>query len=207
MKYVASGWQFTVYDLENGRVRKTYNTWLRAYTVMWKDAIRHIRPPVIFFTRIYEEGKAIAAQSLKVITESGLEQWMFGNPTVISTYAYEQDYAESLSHALEKAATQDGKQLIDKAIAFVVLLYSHSLIEKNFNVADNFGIDKSGNIILIDLGEVCFEAPEIATQISKRVWAAPDVLSRFPVELREYFLTSMNSALLSATISSAIALQ
>ncbi len=192
MKFLGRGWQYTVYDIGNGRVAKRYNTWLEAYCVMLKDSLVHVRLPVVFFSRYYYAGRAAAAASLEKIKAMTNEQWMFGNPHIVDTYTYEQDCAEPLATHLERMTLDDGKQTIDKFVVFARQLASLSMVEKNFNVGDNFGLNSSGQVILIDIGEIVFAQEEIDVQLAKRVWAAPDVLSRIPNVYREYFIKKMD---------------
>ena len=37
MKKIGQGWQYTTYDLENGRVLKKFHSWSKAYCVMLRD--------------------------------------------------------------------------------------------------------------------------------------------------------------------------
>lgn len=197
MKKIGRGWQYTTYDLDNGRVFKRYNTWLEAYTVMLKDSILHLRPPVINFSHYYIEGRDLALRSLAEISKRPLELWMFGNPRIVGKYEYEQDYVEPLASCMKSATTENGMRIVEKFITFTKLLLEHSLIERNFNVGDNFGLNHNGDVILIDIGEILFVQSEIKVQLAKRVWAASDVLSRIPSHLREYFIKQMDKAFLS----------
>lgn len=192
MKLIGRGWQYAVYDAGNGRVIKKYNSMFDAYLVMLKDAFFHFRLPVLNFSFFYNEGRNIALQSLLHITQHKLPQSMFGNPTLLSKLEYEQDYCESLSGHLKKIPTEEGKLVIDKCIAFILMLKENLLMEKNCNIGDNFGITAAGNIILIDIGEVLFQKEEIRGRLKERVWAAPDVLSRIPASLRDYFIQHMD---------------
>ena len=195
MKMLGRGWQYTVYDLGNRRVLKKYNTWFDAYMVMLKDSFFHVRPPVFYFSRYYSDGQKSAISSLKKVSETSLDAWVVGNPKVLSGCEYEQDFVEPLSEYFERVTVEDGKRMIDRFVEFTLLLLRSSVLEKNCNIADNFGLNDEGKIILIDLGEICFVEEEIQDQIQKRVWAAPDVLSRLPIGLRSYFVEEMDRVL------------
>jgi hypothetical protein len=198
MRLLGRGWQYTVYDLGNGKVLKRYNTWFEAYRVMLKDSLMHARLPVLLFSKYYNEGKVCARQSLGNITKSSLSPIMFGSPKMISEYDYEQTYAEPLSRYLKRVSTEKGKEMIDAFIEFNKTLARNSLLEKNCNIGDNFGINESGEIVIIDLGEICTSQKEIQQQINNRVWAAPDVLSRIPSSLHAYLVEKMDQAFVSA---------
>lgn len=192
MKKIGRGWQYTVYDLENGRVLKKYNRHSDSFFVMLKDAITHIRLPLINFFGYYSDSKKYAEKSLKLIKTTDLPQSMFGNPLVLDRLAYEQDYVTSLSKFFQKEDLDKSMKKIDECVAFVKKLYSIGIAERYFNIPDNFGINDKGEVILIDLGEICTDLDEIKRQIEKRVWSAPDVLSKIPVELHTYYIDRMN---------------
>jgi hypothetical protein len=194
MKLLDRGWQYSVYDLGNGRVLKRYNTWCQAYGVMLRDALSNMRFPVVCFTRYYREGKQSAVRSLTSVRESSLDQKLFGNPRVISGHTYEQDFAEPLSKYLKQISDEEGRIVIDRFVSLSAFLVSNSLIEKNFNIGDNFGRTALGEIVLTDLGELCTDPSEVAKQIRSRVWAAPDVVRQLPPALRTYFVEQMDRA-------------
>ncbi len=194
MKKLGKGWQYTVYDLGNGRVLKRYNTWIDSYLVMLHDAFIHHRLPVINFSYYYREGKRVAMESLKKISVSNIDKSMFGNPTICSNYDYEQDVVEPLAQSFKNGTMSSGRLLIDKFALFNKKLIKNGMIEKNFNIADNFGLNNSGDIIMIDIGEVCTDKNEIQEQLKRRVWSAPDVLKKIPINFQQYFIETMDKS-------------
>lgn len=193
MKILGRGWQYTVYDMGKGRVLKKYNTLLSSYLVMLRESFRYIRMPVFRFNRYYIKSRETALLSVKIISESGLEKWMFGNPKIIDGCNYEQDKVVPLLEYFKHANLDDGKMIIDKFVEFNKLLLSNSLIEKNFNIK-NFGINNSGNIMLFDLGEIYSNKEEVQRQIQMRMWVKPDIIDGVSCALREYFIDKMDSA-------------
>ena len=192
MNLPARGWQYITEDIGNGRVRKTYNSWFEAYGVMLRDSFRHRRLPVIRFSRYYNEGKVAAARSLARIKGLELDKSLLGNPTLLNEYDYEQDKIKPLSDFFKSVSVEEGKKVVDKFVLFNFDMMSKTLMEKNFNIADNYGLNISGNIILTDLGELCFKKEEIISQLKKRVWAAPDVVAHLPSEIKAYFVQQMD---------------
>lgn len=194
MKLIGRGWQYSVYDIGGNRVFKRHNTLFESYVEMLKEQLFHLWFPVIGFSKIYKDGKEKASLSLQKIINSSLDQSLFGNPKIIGKFDYEQDFAISLSDYFKNHSLDQSKQKIDSFIEFCLLLYKNSIIEKNFNMANNFGVNNLGKIILIDLGEVCFSTEEIKEQISKRVWLGKDVLNKIPSSLHQYFIQKMNES-------------
>jgi hypothetical protein len=193
MKKVGQGWQYTVYDLGGGRVLKRYNTWLEAYGVMLRDSFLHIRLPVVFFSRYYKEGKERALRSLTFIQNSTIDPAVFGNPKLLEGSSYEQDNITPLRKYLATCTYEEGRAVIDAFAGFNLMLLQQSVIEMNCNVADNFGLNPQGKMVLIDLGEICTDKEEIQSQIRKRVWSAADVVSGLPAGLRSYFVEKMDA--------------
>jgi hypothetical protein len=168
---------------------------------MLRDALRNLRFPVVCFTRYYREGKVSATSSLEVVLESALDPSHFANPKRISAYAYEQTFARPLSEYLSTVTEEEGRKTIDAFIEFNKLLLAQPLIEKNFNIGDNFGLDPSGKIVLIDIGEIVTSKTGIKEQLRKRVWAAADVVRRLPASLQSYFVQKMDQTFSSYRIS------
>ena len=194
MKLIRRGWQYSVYDIGNGRVLKRYNTGFESYLEMLKEQLFNLWFPVTGFSNIYKESKVLASRSLQKITSCTVDQSLFGNPKIIGELEYEQDLVKPLSDYFENHSVNESKKMIDKFIKFCKLLHKNSLIEKHFNMADNFGLNNSEEIVLIDLGEICSSKEEISKQINKQVWLGPDVLGKFPAALGKYFIQKMNEA-------------
>ena len=192
MRFIGRGWQYSVYSIGNGKVYKRYNSWFEAYREMLKEQLSTLKFPVLGFTGNYFKGKKLASESLKRVVSSSLDQNLFGNPKIVGKLEYEQDFIVPLSCYFKHHSLAESKEKIDSFIKFCLLLHKNSLIEKNFNMADNFGLNKSGEIVLSDLGEICSTEKEIAVQTKKRVWMKQDVLGKFPAHLHEYFIQKMD---------------
>lgn len=194
MKVLKRGWQYSVYDLENGRVLKKYNNFFVAYFVMLKDSFLQFAPPVVNFFKLYRNSKMQASRSLAFISNSALDKALFGHPTILDEFTYEQIYVEPLSHYLKRVSLEEGEKVIDAFISFNKQLVEHAVIEKNFSIANNFGISKEGDIVLMDLGELETTKEGVQSRIEKRAWSTPDVLAGIPVKLRKYFVQKMDEA-------------
>ncbi len=160
---------------------------------MLKESILYLHPPVIRFCKCYNEGRKAASRSLTFIQQSTLDKKLFGNPLVISEYEYEQEKVETLGAVFKRVSAEEAKCVIDDFVDFAFFLYNHSLIEKNFNIASNFGRNAAGEIILIDLGEICTSETEIKQRIAIRAWSTADVLAGLPTELRAYFIERLDA--------------
>lgn len=193
MKVIGRGWQYTVYDIGNGRVLKKYHTKTVAYLMMLRDCFPYIKHPLWKFNGYYQQCRKEAIESIQKIHHSTLENWMLGNPHARNEFDYEQDVAIPLRKQLECAKLEEGKKIIDAFVEFNKILVKNSLIDRNFLITDNFAMNATGNIVLIDLGELYSDAKQIHDHILKRPWTSSDVLNSLPKNLRDYFVEKMNA--------------
>ncbi len=197
MKLLNRGWQYSVYEKAPGIVLKRYNSFLVAYFIMLKESFVTFSLPVIPFYPHYQKSKENASRSLEFISQSQIDKSVFGQPHRLNEYDYEQAYVEPLSNYFKRVSTKDGKDTIDAFVRFCALLLEHSIAERNFSIANNFGLDNNGNIVLTDLGEICTTEAEIQERINVRVWSTADVLSGLPASLRTYFVEKMDRQFLA----------
>ena len=197
MKVLGRGWQYTVYDLGNGRVLKKYNSLLTAYMIMLRDCFPYVRDPIWKLPSYYCGCRETALSSIKKISDNSLEVWMLANPKVLNDFDYEQDRVIPIHDYFQQASSEDGEKIIDSFVDFNKLLVANLLIDKSFNITKNFGIDKLGRVVLIDLGELYSSKAGIEQQIKKRIWHSLYVIKPIPTKLRPYFLAKMDDALLT----------
>ncbi len=91
MKKLGRGWQYTTYDLGNGRVSKRYNSKIVGYLFMIKVCFPFRNDPLWKLSRYYRGCKNTALDSIKKVSDQVLEGWMMGNPRIINSLDYEQD--------------------------------------------------------------------------------------------------------------------
>jgi len=192
MKSIGRGWQYTVYDIGNNRVLKHSNDKLTAYFVMTHDCFPYIRSPIWKFPRYYISSFLNSRDSLQKLREVNLDKKLFGNPKYLdNNLDYEQDKLKPLDKHLKNISLDEGKIIINKFVNFNKLLIQNNCIDKSFNIGKNSALDKLGNIVLSDIGELYFSKEAINKQISKKAWTAPYVLKYIPKKLRNYFIDSM----------------
>ncbi len=200
MKYISSGWQYAVYDLGNGRVHKKFHSYLGTVCIMTKDILvdyfHHHRhslsdiPSLIVEMREFTQHSIVGIRNHPEIKK----EWL-GNPTFKDNFDYEQDFATTIRDYIITTPTMQKKYgVIDLLVMFCYTLYSHGVIEKTFDIGQNFGINEHGEIVLIDLGELVFNKKFIEEQLTLRVWAKPSITAFFPSnELCGYFIEKMDA--------------
>lgn len=193
MKKIGEGWQYTVYDLENSRVYKKYNSWVRSCWIIIKDCFPHRLEVIWRIPKYIPSLKLKAFHSFELLKKKDLPPSWFGNPTFLNALDYEQDKLVPLHVAFKRLTKDESKKKIDAFIAFAQKLLEYGIVDKFFNIAKNFGINNDGQIILTDIGELVDDPVKIAKLQSERIWAV-DYKSRSieDKELREYFISKMD---------------
>lgn len=192
MKKIGQGWQYTTYDLGNGRVLKKYNSKLIGYIHMFKICFPFKNDPIWKLPEFYRGCKETARDSIKKVQNPILESWMMGNPKILNELDYEQDKIIPLHVALSKSEEEKGRKIIDDFIKFNKTMLERSIIDKSFNITQNFALDKNDRIILMDLGELYSSREAIDKQIKDRAWAKHYVINPLPIYLRDYFVNKMD---------------
>jgi hypothetical protein len=194
MKFLGRGWQYTVYDIGNGRVLKKWNSKSIAYLVMLQDCFPYIKSPIWGFYKNYLYSVSMAQDSMRKLTESNLDKKLFGNPEYGDNgLDYEQDILQPIDIYLKNVSVDKGKKIIDKFVEFNKLLIANNCIDKSFNIGKNFALNNDNNIVLSDIGELYFSKESIKKQITKKAWKAHYVLKHIPKELRTYFIEKMET--------------
>lgn len=192
MNYIGRGWQYTAYDLGNGRVLKRFNTRWQAYLLMLRESFPYTEFPLWKFEKQYKERRGIAKESLAIIAATDLDRSFFGSPIQLNETDYEQDKVEPLSEYLAKISPEEGRHRIDEFVAFTQMLIGHRIIDRSFLIGKNYGVNRKGAIMLLDIGELYTDADRIKERIAVRPWDHPYVTDTLPVPLRGYFIEKMN---------------
>jgi len=154
MKKIGQGWQYTTYDLENGRVLKKFHSWLKAYLVIFKEIFPFNNDSFFEIPSFIKDVKTKADESLRVLKRVNIPQEWMANPKFINKYDFEQDKVIALHEAFEGLDTKGIKKIIDQFIEFNLKLLNLGVIDKGFNITKNYGINNKGEIVLIDIGEL-----------------------------------------------------
>lgn len=193
MKKLGEGWQYTVYDLGNGRVLKRFNSPLRSFWVIAKKIFPFTRQSLFKVPGFIPRLRTKAEKSFRIVQESNIPASYFANVTFLPNLAYEQDKVDILVDLFAASSLEDSKKLVDRFIDFSLELKEKGVIDKFLNISKNFGIDAKGNMVLIDIGELLNKPEDIANQITDRVWASKSHSDRIKdLALRQYFVDQMD---------------
>ncbi len=162
--------------------------------MMLHDCFPYVKNPMWRFPEYYAQSKREIVNSMKIIPHATLEGWMLGNPRILTDCDYEQDALMSLRKHFKHATEEEGKTIINAFVHFNKTLIAHSLVDRNFNITDNFAMNTEGKIVLMDLGELYSDPEQIRLYLVLRPWAVWDITHTLPEDLREYFVRAMDAA-------------
>jgi len=192
MKKIGQGWQYTVYAIDENRVRKVFNTKLQEYSILLKECFPYTDFPIWSFSKLHDELRIKAVNSLLWIKDTNLDLSLFGNPKILNGLDFEQDLVVPLDTYIANVSTEQGKSIIDEFIRLNQFLISNEVVDKSFLIRKNYGIDRNQKVILTDIGELFVGKEKIENQIKLQPWDHPYVTGTLPKHLRQYFVEEMN---------------
>ena len=193
MKKIGEGWQYSVYDLQNGRVLKKLHSLIKTYWVILKDIFPFNTDPITKLPSYARNSKIKALASAEILTKKNIPLSWLGNPKFINGLDYEQDKALPLHDVFTNSNTEQIKLLIDKFIIFNKQLMEIGVIDKSFNITKNYGLNNNGDVILIDIGELFDNPVRIKKQLIDRAWDKSYVAGCIKnKEAQKYFIEKMD---------------
>ena len=193
MKKIGQGWQYTTYDLRNGRVLKKFHSWTKAYFVIFREIFPFNKDSLFEIPYFIKDVKRKADESFEILKRVNIPQEWMANPRFINKYDFEQDKVQPLHKVFEELDSEGIKKIIDQFIEFNLKLLNLGIIDKGFNITKNYGINNDGQIVLIDTGELFDDKELITKQIKNRGWVKSYVAGCIQnKEAQEYFIDEMN---------------
>jgi len=193
MKKIGEGWQYTTYDLGNGRVLKKFHSFLKLYWVIVSDIFPFQYDPLWEVPGFALASKRKAIASFEILKKSNIPSAWIGNPKFLDNLNYEQDKARPLHDVFEKSDTAAIKDIIDQFIILNKQLLEKGVIDKSFNITKNYGLNEKGELILIDIGELFDDPLRIRKQLINRAWDKNYVAGCIKdQEARKYFIEQMD---------------
>lgn len=196
MKKIGKGWQYTVYDLGNGRVQKRKYSKFFQFLHIYLDLLG--TGNFFVFMEAWRERKRVeddeksSMQYLQNIANI-LDWGILGNPKFIETGIYEQDKVTPLDIIFEKVSIQEGKEIIDKYLKLMYRTWEYGFSDKIFNFTINNGLNERGEIIQLDFGELTSDKEKMRRLINEKRWLKRASCQNFPEgELKEYYRKIMD---------------
>ncbi len=193
MKKIGQGWQYSVYDMGNGRVLKKFHSFLRSYWVIVKTIFPFKDDSLMVIPDFSRQMKRKALVSFEILKKRNIPGEFIGNPRFLNTLDFEQDKATPLHDVFDKSKSSEIISIIDRFVIFNKRLLDMGVIDKSFNITKNFGINQKGEIVLIDIGELLDNPEKIRQHCADRVWAKHYVAGCIQDEgARKYFVDEMD---------------
>ena len=195
MKKIGQGLQFTVYDLENGNVMKVRNTKLKSIIKLVSWEPHYIFHPINLNQEV-EKAFERLDESIAGLGKKEIESWMLANIVFGNGGRVGQERVTPLSQVFKKGNLEESKKLIDLYIDFVIHLWGYGICDITFNYTGNNGIDSSGRVVLMDIGELTFSKGKVRSYIRDRTWEKRWSFTKdTPSNLKEYVRSQMSGYL------------
>lgn len=192
MRKIATGYYNAVYDLNNGYVLKKKNS-------LWDR-----------FKKIYSEEHSVW-NTLKVmmrmpkehlsLLEQEIQQGIFtgdldilANP-VFRDGGYMQDRVVVIKDYFAAHGLEENKMIIDKYVESIYLCWKNHIHEKIFNFTVNNGVDKQGNVVLIDINETSRNKEDARNSIMSKRWLKSMSYVTLDPVLKKYYAEAMDQGL------------
>ncbi|MDA3837007.1 MAG: hypothetical protein PF542_05280 [Nanoarchaeota archaeon] len=167
MKKIGSGCQFEIFDLENGRVLRK---------PLPDDKIRPKVRKLWWWFGPFPGMVKKQTNSLIKIRQEGIDFFKSSkfDKSIVANLEFKdnkifQDKVLPIHKIILKDLEKD-KHLIDSYCDCLINCMKNGFLEREYNFSDNYGIDKNGNVVLIDFGEVRFKKEDVMRDIKKKRW-------------------------------------
>ena len=193
-KIIGKGWQYTVYDLGNGKVYKRFNSKWESFKIIFRDrAFIFWKIPALI-----KEMRDNATKSFEFLETINLNNELLGNFSRVNQLDYKQDKAVPLQNYLKNCTEKEARIIIDKFVILVSTFYrKYHFMDKAMKFGKNFGINSQGDVILIDIGELWFKSNSKKKRICRKIWKSDDSIEDVPDNLRKYYISEMDKIFLS----------
>ena len=124
----------------------------------------------------------------------------FANPVIDENLNYRQDKVVVMGEALRQVPRAQARKYIDEYIDLLLFHASYGLADPILQMGTNYGIDKNGRVVLIDIGELVFNKEAAAMAARTKAWRKADTYyspSRLhnkyiiPISLKPYYRRQM----------------
>jgi hypothetical protein len=200
MKLIGKGWQYRVYDIGGGRVRKIKRTPIDSFCriffmpkVVEKNRKMRFNPVLSYreMRRISRESDENMQQFKEILPS--MPAYLTGNIRLLDGINYEQDYAIPLLQYFEEHNDSENKKILTQYVQLILELWQYGCSDKIFNFATNSGIDSQNRVIQIDVGELDFEREAVAERVQNKEWLSRASYIYSTDGMKRFFADEMNA--------------
>ncbi len=169
MKKIGSGVEAKVFRLNNRRVLKVPLTHKERLKVLkrWYPQMSRVR-----LNKMAKSSDSEMDYYQRNLVRHVVKKapWLLGNPVFLRGHRYTQDKVTVLGEYLLDHSLAQNKRAVQAYVRCITQQWGYGFYQKVANFTINYGIEKSGRIILIDLGELTFSKEDVARIIREKRW-------------------------------------
>ncbi|MFT4605625.1 MAG: hypothetical protein ACI9W4_002369 [Rhodothermales bacterium] len=187
MEHIGSGWQFDAYASGN-RVWKIPVSRFRMATRVLRSYPTLVAKPFSLMVKIQEltEDRDLVLQEINRLEIDGRLLANFRR----EGGRYIQDLVKPLGDVLEEGRL-DPYWLMDRYVDSVRRSWNSGFAETSFNFTVNHGLDRRGQVVIVDVGELTFDKRDVARLIEKKFWEKAFSARTLPKRVRAYLYRAM----------------
>jgi hypothetical protein len=170
MKCIGQGFQYTAYgdDAFVYKIPLSVEQVCDKFRATWGAGAEVNREQV---SRDREAGLAVVRATGDRITSGELPSRLIADASIDSELRYEQSRVLPLRDVFAQSNEDEQKRTIDRYIECAQTLVRHGAYETGFALLDNFGMNSSREIVLLDFGELSFQKEVALESVGKQPWA------------------------------------
>ncbi len=195
MRLIGKGWQYKVFDLGNGRVRKLerpvhYRYWLILYRCLLR-ANRARLPEVYEEMKLFRQRSAEAMAYIKSVYHI-LDKRILGNPVFLENNNYEQDKVRIVEDCFRDLSSRECEKIIDGYVDLLLQTWTYGFSDAVFNFTQNDGLDTDGAMVQVDFGEIALSKEMVRSHIMSQAWLRSWSFTRMQDrKIKDYFREAM----------------
>lgn len=193
MKRIAYGWQYKVYDLNNGRVRKIKLSGLVQYLKIFSQLPFQFLEAYREQQRVNRMGREANSYIFSILQTS--VQSVLGNPLFLNESNYEQDKVITIGEVFENSSLSHQKHIINEYINLIYQTWKYGFSDCIFNFTINNGVVKDGKVIQLDFGEMITTKEGVKDMIQNKRWLKSFSYKTLPDDLKDYYAKVMSERL------------
>jgi hypothetical protein len=166
------GWQYTVYDLGDGRVLKVPLSREQRMRIAFAE---HRNDPAFTRERAAAWADAVAVETRRSygVLEGALpdlDARLLAYPLLLGNDIYEQDKVLIVANFFRDHSFAENAAIVDRYVETTRALWQWGISDVVFNFAVNSGIAADGAVVLCDLGELTTAQTWVRQNVARQIW-------------------------------------
>lgn len=167
MKILGRGFEFCVYEYDKNTVIKIPTSSIQIFKKLLIWEFKLLFFPRKLLKRI-NQIKYMRWRSISIIRKSEIDKKYFGNFKEYQNYII-QDKGKVLKYYLNQSENAS-KKYIKEYINLLLKQWEHGISDNVFNITINNIVNKKGEVVFCDLGEILTEKEKIIELIKRKKW-------------------------------------